>query len=1554
MGDTIETLRAELTRLERENRDLKSRSKTPSAILTSIEGLETFAIRIGEDERILHINTAFARHLRLTNKTELIGQKATVLRRFLNHEMLMAIVRPEEGQSLTRVAHDDHGKVFEIKTTLHDGMLDIVMQDVTDEQQFRSLVQRYVLKDFDNLSEEDLRTFRFPERRFMTFSFSDLRGFTALTEGLNPDQVRDIVNAYYEETIRAVEENEATVIQLIGDAVLAFYGAPRYFKDHALRAVKTACEQVEKVNDLCERYARAGQQMSKCGVGINSGDVVLGNMGGAGKQSYTAIGPSVNLASRLCSAARGGQVLLTEVVLNSVLEALPPGWEMIESRSVVSGDDEDLSEMRGKIEGVAPLPGELQGKVVSIGPGIKSQHNPASFTFRYLYLLKPKGAKELPVITVESARHGRNSRFLSDERAPVEQAEVVIGKYHIVEALGEGGMGKVWKARDQFGNVVAIKMLSAGQSASSTQLQRFRREADIMRKLSHRNICRIYDVGEAEGATYIAIEHVDGVSLGDVIRHNTGSGSGVGRSRSRGGRSSELTDIVETIKQEKKVASASRSPSGSATGSGVQRNGDSAARAKTGSTSSIMLLPMQRVLAIMCEICEAVQFAHEHGVLHRDLKPENIMLRPDGEPVVMDFGLAKLEGQPNEGVSLSIEGQMVGTIEYMAPEQAQSSKHVTERADVYSLGAILYQLLTGRKHFESSGSLLADAQKLQDYESPKLRQFSREIDRDLETIVLKALRPDPVKRYTSVRHMLEDLKRYQAGDSITARAPTVADRIVKRVRKHRTIFAFSAALLLLALIFGGYAFLEYRKEWGDWTEEFAVDFSQAPFGGPEQVEWLKEKFTFQDGATRGAVEPWPVRDGTMVMKPEEWCWLQGVRIRDDTRVVVQLRFKGRPEEFQICLNARKKVRQAQNNPPGYSSRIGIWGGAMDLITRNEVDRPNNFNSLVASSLPKILSLPSASEGNSAAETQPLDVTLMFERRGDNVALQINGEKVHEQTYLMPLLEEHDDHSGVEHGTEHFENIGVRTWGSDVAVQSISAYRFKLPEKASPTVAGDAIAESGHLGEAVEKYAAIAGDYKNVSPEVASLALTKGYVLAAHRGDVRRRKLFLEALRPKKNSRWSRLQRDPRPQYFRKVFEVETMTLWKEGKRREALANFPAIFKANPKSRIVLECLRGDHEALEPEVANELLHWATQTTSLAGLDVSALALVDIAKLAAVDSLRAFNCRNNQLTSVEALRKMIHLRSLSCRRNRLTSLEPISALKLIDLDVDENRIENLAPVAAMPLEKLSCSRNSIRDLAPLKGRPLSSLECSDNQIDSLEAATELPLRQLNFARNQIRDLEPLRHVKLLQVLDCSGNQIETLEPLEELHLRELNCSGNRLVSLEPFVTTKAPPSVFVFDCDTLPEAEITRAIAAWSARDLKYHVAAAQLALALRDGTPDKIKSLGTEFRGHRYLYVQTPLAIEEAKQFCARFGGHLVTISDEEENEFLRQITPPGANCRIGLVMQNGGPEWVTGEPVNFTPDLTEFRKLDRMATWQRGFWLASRRDRPTPFIIEWD
>ncbi len=313
--------------------------------------------------------------------------------------------------------------------------------------------------------------------------------------------------------------------------------------------------------------------------------------------------------------------------------------------------------------------------------------------------------------------------------------------------------------------------------------------------------------------------------------------------------------------------------------------------------------------------------------------------------------------------------------------------------------------------------------------------------------------------------MLEDLKRYQAGDSITARAPTIADRVVKRVRKHRTPVRVLRRSCSSSRSFSAATPSSNTASNGAIGRRNSRSISRTRRRPARtQAKWLKERFAFLDKEARAPVEPWPVRDGAMIMKQHEWCWLGNVRIRDDTKVFVELGFKGKPEAFQICINSRKKLRQWENNPPGYSCRVGIWAGSMDLVTRNEVDRRNDFSSLVVSSLPKLLVQNAGDESADARRIRK--VSLTFQRQGEKVTLQVNGKDVHHETYLMPLLLESDEQGG---DLGQYENIGIRTWGQNVEVRSLYAYRFKLPEKASPTVAGDALAETGHLKEAIAKY-----------------------------------------------------------------------------------------------------------------------------------------------------------------------------------------------------------------------------------------------------------------------------------------------------------------------------------------------------------------------------------------------------------------------------------------------------------------------------------------------------
>ena len=166
------------------------------------------------------------------------------------------------------------------------------------------------------------------------------------------------------------------------------------------------------------------------------------------------------------------------------------------------------------------------------------------------------------------------------------------------------------------------------------------------------------------------------------------------------------------------------------------------------------------------KICDAVQFAHEKGVLHRDLKPENILIREDGDPVLSDFGLAKLKRDSNGGSS-SFPGQLIGTLAYMAPEQLHLDEQIDERADVFGLGSILYRMLTGHAQFRTSENIVADIQALESHKPLPPSYHRKSIPKDMDLIVMKSLCKDPVSRYGSVQSMRDDIARTLDGEPIS-------------------------------------------------------------------------------------------------------------------------------------------------------------------------------------------------------------------------------------------------------------------------------------------------------------------------------------------------------------------------------------------------------------------------------------------------------------------------------------------------------------------------------------------------------------------------------------------------------------------------------------------------------------------------------------------------------------------------------------------------------------------------------------------------------------------
>ena len=357
------------------------------------------------------------------------------------------------------------------------------------------------------------------------------------------------------------------------------------------------------------------------------------------------------------------------------------------------------------------------------------------------------GDATLPVVnTVVGQQAGASqgtwakpTRFDSESPGkPLQPGDVLAARYEILQLLGEGGMGAVYRARDtELDRVLALKVIRPELARNAQILQRFKQELILARQVTHRNIIRIFDLGHADGTRFITMEYIEGEDLFHIL---------------------------------------------------TQRG----------------KLPAPEAAAIILQVARGLEAAHAEGVVHRDLKPQNIMLDPQGKVSVMDFGIARSV----DAASMTRTGALMGTPTYMSPEQAQGQK-VDARSDLYMLGIIFYELLTGTPPFDADNPMAALVRRIQEKAKPPI-ELEPSVPKALDDIILKMLATQPADRYQAAADIIRDLEAWEAAR--TGHTPAIGMAPV--IRNSTLPVKLLAATLVLMLGVVVWLFLHRGAEKG--------------------------------------------------------------------------------------------------------------------------------------------------------------------------------------------------------------------------------------------------------------------------------------------------------------------------------------------------------------------------------------------------------------------------------------------------------------------------------------------------------------------------------------------------------------------------------------------------------------------------------------------------------------------------------------------------------------------------------------------------------------------
>ncbi len=873
------------------------------------------------------------------------------------------------------------------------------------------------------------------------------------------------------------------------------------------------------------------------------------------------------------------------------------------------------------------------------------------------------------------------------------------GKYTVRRSIGKGGMKVVLKVRDRDAarDVAMAVMLKPSHNVAV----RFVQEARITANLEHPNIVPVHEIGvNSKGEPYFTMKHLSGENLLRILR---------------------------------KLSA-----------------GDERYSAK---------FSLFRLLEIFRKVCDAIAFAHAKGVLHLDLKPENVQVGEFGEVLVLDWGLARLvdhagappaadasagappPDSPYEALVLpatesqsesvherldgtlaevTIDGVVKGTPGYMAPEQASGmNSRKDERTDIYVLGSLLYAMLTLRHPVAGNAQAILEATVKGDIIPPRRRAPERNIPKALEAVALKAMALKPEDRYQNVMSLADDIDAYLNGYATSAEKASIPVHFMLMLRRHKALSTAISLLLVTLALLCGYAAYDYYMRWGKWIPLYEADFTKR---GVNLVE-----LRFMDAMNSAKTPSWKAGKQGLLMRPNEWLWLENLPVRGDVTIKAEIDFDSPPDTVDVCVNSLKgPLSDSSYLPAGYAFRFAGRRALYDAIMRNP--RSGKVDTSFCS--------PTGYDQNVAQ-------TLVVRREGTLLTFEVNGRITARMDDFAPLL------------GEGLESIGMRTFAKGARLLNLEVRRLSLPAKASPLVAGDSLVEIMRYKDAVAKYLTIAQDYPNTA--VARQALSKAYLLVDNLESDRDAAL--------RKTRSLIAENMPKELSLETTINGDALRLWRSGKYQEALVIAEQMLKIDPTVNMPARLLSTERTDLCEYDAESLVLLCSKTRRISSLDIRGIGLSSLLPLVG-KQFTYLDCSGNK---------------------RLKSIQALKGMPLSVLVCDDTSIINFTPLKDTPIRALSCARTCLESLEPLHGKRLYWLDCSETLITSVKPLSRMPLRFLSLEGcANLKDLSPLAACTDLEVLiipETAGN-IDALRKLPRLKYLDTIDRPGGLTSVEDF--------------------------------------------------------------------------------------------------------------------------------------------------------------------------